>query len=488
MRKKTLVPISLVVSALLALMMVSPVLGQDPDPDEAEFLFGLVSDTEVEGVSTDSLSALSGNNSRTAHADTDPDLHSQNMHLKASLPKPGTVNSDLAFWGDLAFAGNYGGFRIIDISAPGNPKVLADVSCPGPQNDVSVWGNLLFLSVDQVRTKPTCDSVVASPQTDPNGWEGIRIFDVSNPSAPQYVGAVATDCGSHTHTLIPDLKRNRVLLSISSYPLRSGPRCGPENAAAAGYDPLHRKISIVEVPLNDPASARVIATPPINVPVFDIGIPGFNPMIGCHDISVFLELHLAAAACGSAGQVWDISDPANPKAMAPKWTVDNPNVQFYHSATFTWDGKITIFGDEVVRGTSCQSPSDMHGRLWFYDTGSGIERGSFLIPRAQPGQYCSAHLFNVLALKNRYVLVSSWYAGGTNVVDFTNPAAATEIGYYDAQVPVAAFTWSSYWYNNFIYANDILRGVDVFLLSDDARAGARRFDYLNPQTQEEIID
>jgi hypothetical protein len=58
-----------------------------------------------------------------------------------------------------------------------------------------------------------------------------------------------------------------------------------------------------------------------------------------------------------------------------------------------------------------------------------------------------------------------------------------------------ADTWSSYWYNDFIYANDgirprPLRGFDVFRLTGQARRlarGAEDFDYLNPQTQEEVL-
>ena len=50
------------------------------------------------------------------------------------------------------------------------------------------------------------------------GFEGIRIIDISNPSAPSFVAGVATDCGSYTHTLVPDLANNRVLLYVSSFP------------------------------------------------------------------------------------------------------------------------------------------------------------------------------------------------------------------------------------------------------------------------------
>src|SRR5262249_15031891 len=68
-----------------------------------------------------------------------PEGSSKNMHLLASAPRTGTGaanpyrNSDLAFWGRTAFAGNYEGFRTIDISDPENPKVLSDFACVGSQ-------------------------------------------------------------------------------------------------------------------------------------------------------------------------------------------------------------------------------------------------------------------------------------------------------------------------------------------------------------------
>jgi hypothetical protein len=58
--------------------------------------------------------------------------------LLASLPRTGTTNSDLAFWGQLAYQGNYNGFRVIDIADPNHPSVLADVDCGSGQGDVTV--------------------------------------------------------------------------------------------------------------------------------------------------------------------------------------------------------------------------------------------------------------------------------------------------------------------------------------------------------------
>ncbi|HLF73344.1 MAG TPA: hypothetical protein VI524_03275 [Anaerolineales bacterium] len=455
MRKKSM--IGLFLSLLLAFVAVSPSTAHDED------LFTLGIDANVTGIHM--------------HNATGP--HSKNMHHLANISTTGFTNSDLAFQGRYVFAGNYNGFRVIDISDPENPVIVANVICPGPQNDISVWGNLLVLSVDQVRTDSTCNSAVANPQTLETGWEGIRIFDISNPANPQYVTSVYTACGSHTHTLVPDTGNNRLLAYISSYPLRSGPDCGPYDDPSDTHDPLHRKISIVEIPLGNPAAAQVLSTPAIDVPTFDIGLPGFNPMQGCHDIQVDLSLGLAAAACSSVGELWDISDPANPQTLSPLWEVDEPEVDFYHSALFSDDGDTVIFGDEIIFG-DCSSP-DGDGQLWFYDTASGSFLSSFQIPRDQGTAYCSAHLFNNVPGVRGDVLVASWYAGGTTVVDYTDRSAPTEVGFYD---PANGSVWASYFYNNFIFTNDIVRGVDVFLLSSKYRAGADRFDFLNPQTQE----
>jgi len=160
---------------------------------------------------------------------------------------------------------------------------------------------------------------------------------------------------------------------------------------------------------------------------------GFNPLGGCHDIQVYVEKKLAAAACASVGQLWDISDPANPKTLDPFWEVDEPDVDFYRSAAFTWDAKVIIFGDEALEG-NC---SGTQGQLWFHRPASGATLGSFQIPRVQGvDDYCSAHLFNVLQTGAGYRLVASWYTGGLTVVDFTRPNRAREVAFYDPFWPV----------------------------------------------------
>ena len=421
----------------------------------------------------------------SAAATHDVDLHSSNMHLLSNSPRTSAVSqSDLAFWGRVAYAGNYDGFRVLDISDPDNIVQLADVKCRGQQGDVTVWRNLLFVSVDRPTTTADCSGTDTPAGV--NGFEGIRIFDVSNPASPSFVSAVATDCGSHTHTLVPDLSNDRVLLYVSSYPASFlGPTPFGTNCQRLNEDGSqgHSKISIVAVPLSDPVEASVVAQPTFELSDFD-GVPGFR---GCHDIQVFLELQVAAAACLSEGQLWDISDPLNPTTTD---RVFHGDVDIWHSAAFTWDGEIVIFGDEFAGGggPGCTDPEDTLGRIYFYERADpDTPLGSYKIPRPQGSQICTMHNFNVLAGVSGYILVAASNMGGTTVVDFTDPADAREIAFYDSQQPPTSSPWSSYWYNGFIYANDRARGVDVFLLSDPARAGARRFAFMNPQTQERLI-
>ena len=421
---------------------------------------------------------------------------SDNFEMVGSIERTKALstyrNSDLAFWGRLAYAGHYEGFQIIDVGDPRDPKQLVDVKdCPGSQHDVSVWQNLLFVSVETPRTSERCDST-AQPAGTP-GFEGIRIFDVSNPRSPALIAGVPTDCGSHTHTLVPDPRHRRVLLYVASYtaselaPSSYGNECKRFDASG---QPLHNKISVVEVPLRNPASASVVSEPHFPQKEFREGY------FGCHDITVFMELEMAAGACMGEGQIWDISDLEHPRTVG---RVFNPSVEFFHSATFSYDGRRVVFGDEAGGGTgpACTSGDPAtRGALWFYDVkrirSLGEEvvppRSSWKVPRIQeavePGQAqdpnCTMHNFNTLPTSRGDVLISSAYAAGTTMVDFTNASRPREVGHLD---PHGANTWSAYWYNGYVFTNDGGRGVDILKVRDRATKGARSLPFSNPQTQ-----
>jgi hypothetical protein len=418
-----------------------------------------------------------------------PDQHSASMTLLASVPKPDHspdfYNSDLAFWGDLAVQGSYDGFRILDISTPIAPLVIADVSCRGPQGDVSIWRNLVVVSIDRPQTSPGCDSVDAIT-ADPTelskagGWEGLRIFDVSRPAGPRLTASVRTDCGSHTHTLVPDEANDRLVVYVSSFAILQ------DASTAPGCMNPHGHISVVEIPLADPASARVVGQPRlVDTPewqVFPGAPPDFHPTTGCHDISVYLRLHLAAAACMSEGQIWDVSDLEHPRTLAH---VDVPEVGFWHSAAWSNDGSVVAFGDENLADAGCGDAPN--GAIWFYrvdDPASPRLAGHFSLARQQGAEICSAHMFNVVPGIGRNLLISAFYTGGTSVIDFTDPDQPQEIAFYDVGGLEPGDEWAAYWYRGRIYASDHLRGLDIFALDLPAVTDALALPHLDPQLQE----
>ena len=95
----------------------------------------------------------------------------------------------------------------------------------------------------------------------------------------------------------------------------------------------------------------------------------------------------------------------------------------------------------------------------------------------------------VLPMQNqrRYVAVSPYYSGGLSAVDFTNPAAPKELGYYLPQVEGEnPDMWSGYWYRGRIYTNEHASqlGISVFRMDGLGTRAVRDLGSLvNPQTQ-----
>lgn len=444
------------------------------------------------------------------------DEHSQNVKLLGNSPgrtvsvdgeEMPISNSDLAFDGNLLYAGDFNGFRILDISSPARPKVLSEFDCLGGQGDVSVYGGLLFRSVDSPRSGPSCDADPATAST-PGVWEGIQVFDVSDPTNPEVVEFIKTDCGSHTHALLPD--GDSVFIYVSSYPLTPvniGEESGCLDVQSGGG---HGYVSVIEIPdvsnpndfevhraFLDEANTQLVTYDLDAALDLDPGTLGVHSFRACHDISVFVELEVAAAACLGDAQLWDVSDPIDPELI---WTFRNDAIvpdklDLWHSSAFSWDGNVVAFGDESGGGVfnRCTDPTDDQGRVWFLDIESGdVVRDDFLanykVPR-DPGGRCTMHNFNFIPqTKGRMTLVSAAYTAGTTIVDVNAlidgaSEEEAEIGFIR---PENADTWSSYWHNGFIYTNGN-RGVDTMLLSDKARAGAVKLGLDNPQTQESLI-
>jgi hypothetical protein len=524
----------------------------------------------------------------------------------------GVFNSDLAFWGRTAVQGTYEGFRLIDISDPEDAAELVNFTgcvqgtTTGNQGDVIVWDDIVVRSWNS--PAPAGGAVCGGVAT-PAGQEGLHVFDISDPANPVGLAFVATPCGSHTATGVPDLANGRLLVYNS--PSSGSPGC--------------RGIDIVEVPLDDPAAAGYLRFEPsgepsptvtVNTPssaagtypsagadfgpappvagisgsfaLVDDGVApgsdgctafsvpagaiaivdrggcefqlktqhaqdggasavvvvnnvagpatqmgGTNPAIvipavqvsqadgatikaglpatgsvqssatpdrSCHDTGVILGDAMRVACAGGNGySIWTV-DPAeggsleNPALLHSRAV---PGVTIGHTAAFTWDGEILIFGHEPGGGSGarCQATSSEVDRtLFFVDADTADIVGRFIHPRAQTAtENCTWHNLNAVPTDKRYVLVSGNYQSGISVVDFTDPANAREIAFADPAPLVHPTTpgaivlggdWSTYWYDGFIYESDIRRGLIVWKLSDSAVAGAKKLGHSNPQTQE----
>jgi PA domain/LVIVD repeat len=529
----------------------------------------------------------------------------------------GIYNSDLAFWGKRAFQGTYSGFRIVDVSDPENPVELENYAecspgtTQGNQGDVIVWGDLLVRSWNSPATATSsCDGELVGA-----GFEGLHVFDISNPSDPDLVGSVGLDglpflvnvnsgpaagtyeatgatwgtpvpqgglsgtvvavndgvaapgggtvtdgcepfsvpagsialvdrglcgfvvkaanaqaggasaiivannvpglpitmggadpavtisgvmvsqadgatiragglpvgasithnpelgCGSHTATGVPDLANNRLLVYNSS---SAGGTCD--------------FFEIVEVPLDDPASARVV-----NV---------VDSMHTCHDIGVILgNANRLACAGGEGARIFSL-DPADGASLTNPVLMhhfDIPGVTIGHSASWSWDGDVLIFGHEPGGGTQarCQATSaEVDRTIYFYDH-EGNQLGTFLHPRPQTAtENCTWHNYNVVPTDMGRILVAGNYQSGISVLDFTDPANVREIAFADPAPLInpdnpalieGGGDWSSYWYDGRIYESDMTRGLLIWNLIDRAVAGAKKLGHLNPQTQEFTI-
>ncbi|MFE6305109.1 LVIVD repeat-containing protein [Nocardiopsis sp. NPDC057823] len=399
----------------------------------------------------------------------------------APLDREGAFNSDLAFTGDHAIGGNYDGFVVYDISDPTRPRVVSTVLCPGGQGDVSVSGDLLYFSVDYPRAGDECGAP-AAPATEAGAFEGIRIFDISDKENPQYVAAVRTDCGSHTNTLVPGEDGESDLVYVSSYsPSPDFPDCRPP----------HDKITVIEVPHDDPASAAIVNEPVL----FPDG--GAESTTGCHDITAYPERGIAAAACLGDGLLLDISDPVEPRVLD---RVRDPNFAFWHSATFTDDARYVLFTDELGGGSAAvctEGAGPERGANAVYSlSGSGDQweldfRSYYKLPRHQTEtENCVAHNGSLIPVPGRDYFVQSWYQGGVSVIDLTDPERPEEIGHFDRgpwdpQALRTAGSWSAYYYNGHVYSSDIRNGLDVLRLTDPRLEQAQGvvMEEFNPQSQ-----
>ncbi len=463
------------------------------------------------------------------------------MGNTSMIPKPfqlvmaqlAFANSDLAFQGKHLFMGNFYGVNIYDISDPAKAKLLTSMVCPGGQGDVSVYKNLMFMSVEMPNGRTDCGIEGFPPNPPPaagkpqgpslpapnkDRFRGVRIFDISDIKSPKQVAAVQTCRGSHTHTLVVDPKdKSNVYIYVSGTSfVRQGEELAGCSAEAPDKDPNTSlfRIEVIKVPVAAPQNAKVVSSPRVFMDArsgainalssgatHGVGKPSFSDQ--CHDITVYSEKGLAAGACSGNGILLDITDPVNPKRVD---AVNDPNYAYWHSASFSNDGSKVVFTDEWGGGMGARCrPNDPNvwGANALFDLKDNKLKfaGYYKLPSAQGDtENCVAHNGSLIPIPGRDVKVQAWYQGGISIMDFTDASHPKEIAYFDRgpvdpKMLILAGDWSAYWYNGHIYASEIARGLDVLELSPSELLTQNEIDAaktvrvaeLNVQSQQKIV-
>jgi uncharacterized protein (DUF305 family) len=436
--------------------------------------------------------------------------------------RPGLLsfaNTDLAFAGRLAVAGNFHGFNVYDVANPAAPRLIVSVVCPGGQGDVSIYRHLLFMSVEQASGRVDCGLQGVAERASGARFRGIRIFDITDIRTPRQVAAVQTCRGSHTHTIVNDPGGEGTLYiygsgSSSVRPSEELAECSDANPAA---DPNTARFSIdvIAVPLAAPQQARVVGRPRIFADAGTGAIAGLwrggdhgadtqrtSETNHCHDITAFPELGLAAGACAGNGILLDVSDPEHPVRLDQ---AADARFAYWHSATFNNDGTKVIFTDEWGGGTQprCRAsdPDNWGANAIFDIVDRRLQfRSYFKMPAAQTDQEnCVAHNGALVPVPGRDIMVQAWYQGGISVFDFTDSTRPVEIAFFDrgpidADDLILGGYWSAYWHGGFIYGTEIARGLDVLRLlpgdhltrSEIEAASLVSPDLLNPQQQRRV--
>jgi hypothetical protein len=430
------------------------------------------------------------------------------------------TNTDLAFSGNYVFQGNYSGFQIWDIANPRSPKLVKSYVCPGSQSDVSVVGTLMFVSHEATTGRVDCGLDPIADAVSSNRARGVRIYDIKDIKNPKRVAMVQTCRGSHTHTVVTDPNdTENVYIYVSG---SAGVRSAAELAGCSDLPPeqdpnsARFRIEVIQVPLKNPAAATIVSSPRIftglTAPARHADPPAppragaaaggrggagaaagaagaggrggrggagaaaaTGPRPGpnqCHDITVYPAIKRAGGACGGYGLLLDISDVKNPRRIG---AAADSNFAFWHSATFSNDGKKVLFTDEWGGGTAprCRvtdKPEWGANALFTLENDVMTFQSYYKLPAAQTNtENCVAHNGSLIPVPGRDLFIQGWYQGGISLMDWTDIKKPVEIAYHDRgpindTTLVSGGSWSVYWYNGMIINSEIARGLDIFEL------------------------
>jgi hypothetical protein len=223
----------------------------------------------------------------------------------------------------------------------------------------------------------------------------------------------------------------------------------------------------------------------------------------CHDITVYPGVGLGGGACGGYGLLLDIREPTHPVRID---FAGDPNMAFWHSATFSNDGTKVLFSDEWGGGggPKCRAtdrPEWGGNALFTIEKNKLVFHSYYKIPGTQTSEEnCVAHNGSLIPIPGRDVMVQGFYQGGITVFDWTDIKKPTEIAFFDrgpvdATRMISAGSWSVYWYNGVLVSSEIRRGLDIYELvpsphiskNEIDAANTVKLEFLNAQGQPKFV-
>jgi hypothetical protein len=409
------------------------------------------------------------------------------------------------------------GLRIFDISDLDNPKYIASVqTCRGSHTHTLVVdpkdpSNVYIYVSGSSGIRPAAELAGCSnklPESDPNSAL-FRIEVIKVPLAhPEQASVVSSPrifndltAPAHHGLAQGDVEEQKASIAQGKFPVSviginmelPGPMVQPllDSTAKANHGGGAATAA-------DSAALRA-ALPNMLLKQFGMSAGADRGPTQCHDITVYPAIGYAGGACEGYGMLLDIHDPAHPVRLD---AASDSNFSYWHSATFNNDGTKLLFSDEWGGGSApkCRAtdPRDWGADAIFNIVNNKLVfQGYYKLSAPQTSQEnCVAHNGSLVPVPGRDIMVQAWYQGGVSVFDFTDPAHAAEIAFFDRgpidpSRMVEGGAWSSYWYNGVIVSSEIARGLDVFellpnpLLTQNELDAAKtaHLDYLNVQGQ-----
>jgi hypothetical protein len=410
------------------------------------------------------------------------------------------------------------GLRIFDISDLDNPRYITSVqTCRGSHTHTLVAdpkdpGNVYVYISGSSGIRPAAELAGCSnqlPENDPNSAL-FRIEVIKVPLAhPEQAAIVSSPrifndltAPAHHGLSLGDIEAQKASIAQGKFPVNIiGMNMELPNEMVQPLLDSTAKANHGGGPATAADSAALrAALPNIVLKMFGMSAGADRGPTQCHDITVYPSIGYAGGACEGYGMLLDIHDPAHPVRLD---AVSDSNFSYWHSASFNNDGTKLLFSDEWGGGSApkCRSTDP---RQWGADAIFNVVnkklvfQGYYKLPAPQSAEEnCVAHNGSLVPVPGRDIMVQAWYQGGVSVFDFTDPAHAAEIAFFDRgpidpNRMVEGGAWSSYWYNGVIVSSEIARGLDVLELTPNPlltqneldAAKTAHLDYLNVQGQQ----